>query len=192
MNIGIFGGTFNPPHYGHLVVAERVREQLGLQKVLFVPSATSPHKQHLDIIDPALRMQMVQLALRGQECFEPSPVEMDRGGVSYTIDTLERIRQEYPGAELYLLIGMDNLDEFDTWKSPEKIVELSTVVVMTRPGFRPGVDEHGIRKSFVFCQVPEIGISSSEIRARVKQGKSIRFLVPEPVEAYIHAHGLYR
>ena len=192
MNIGIFGGTFNPPHYGHLVVAERVREELGLSKVLFIPSAISPHKQHLGAVAPALRMEMVRLALLRQESFEPSSMEVDRGGVSYTVDTLERLRQDHPGSVLHLLIGMDNLEEFDSWKLPGRILELAKVVVMTRPGFRPGGVAAESGRPFVFCQVPEIGISSSEIRERVKQGKSIRFLVPKQVEAYINYRGLYR
>lgn len=192
MNLGIFGGTFNPPHMGHLVVAERVREELRLNKVLFIPSAISPHKQHKDLMDPACRMEMVRLALLRQECFEPSSIEIDRGGVSYTVETLERLRQDYPGDVLHLLIGMDNVEEFETWKSPEEIVNLAKVVVMTRPGFPSREVAGEVQRSFVFCQVPEIGISSSEIRKRVKEGKSIRFLVPKPVEAFIKYRGLYR
>ncbi|HCV44317.1 MAG TPA: nicotinate (nicotinamide) nucleotide adenylyltransferase, partial [Bacteroidetes bacterium] len=131
MNIGIFGGTFNPPHCGHLIVAERVREEFGLAKVLFVPSSVSPHKQNLALVDPAHRLEMVQLAVLGQQNFESSSTEIVRGGVSYTIDTLEQLRRVYPGATLHLLVGMDNLGEFATWKSPERIANLSKVVVMT-------------------------------------------------------------
>ena len=192
MKIGVFGGSFNPPHYGHLVIAERVREEFQLNKVLFIPSAISPHKRHQGLIDPAYRMEMVQLALYRQECFEPSPIEIERGGVSYTADTLEKLRQANPGAELHLLIGMDNLDEFDTWKSPDRIAKLAKIVVMTRPGFQTAGVASEIEKMFIFCQVPEIGISSREIRQRVKEGKSIRFLVPKTVEAYINYRGLYR
>lgn len=122
MNIGIFGGTFNPPHIGHLIVAERVREELGLGKVLFIPSAISPHKQHLDLADPAIRMEMVQLALLGHEFFEPSPIELERSGVSYTVDTLEQLKRIHPGDALHLLVGMDNLVELPTWRSPERTV----------------------------------------------------------------------
>jgi nicotinate-nucleotide adenylyltransferase len=192
MNIGILGGTFNPPHVGHLIVAERVREELKLDKILFIPSAISPHKQHIQLIDPTYRMEMVQLAVLGQQFFEASDIEIARGGVSYTVDTLGQLKRMYPGDTLFLLIGMDNLAEFDTWKSPEKIVELANVVVMTRPGFEPNgvLGEYG--KKVTLCQVPEIEISSSDIRARVKQGKSIRFLVPKPVESYIYFRKLYR
>ena len=192
MNIGILGGTFNPPHLGHLIVAERVREELGIDKILFIPSAISPHKQHIQLIDPTFRMEMVQLAVLGRQFLVASDIEIARGGVSYTVDTLEQLRRMYPGDTFFLLIGMDNLVEFNTWKSPEKIVELANVVAMTRPGFTPNgvLGEYG--KKFIMCQVPEIEISSSDIRARVKQGKSIRFLVPKPVESYIYFRKLYR
>ena len=170
MNIGIFGGTFNPPHVGHLIVAERVREELGLGKVLFIPSAISPHKQHLDLVDSAYRVEMVQLAILGHQFFEPSSIELERGGVSYTVDTLEQLKRIYPGDALHLLMGMDNLVELSTWKSPERIVDISRVVVMTRPGFQPNGVHDEVRKNFMLCQVPEIGISSSEIRERVKEG----------------------
>ncbi|MEK9139187.1 MAG: nicotinate-nucleotide adenylyltransferase [Bacteroidota bacterium] len=192
MNIGVLGGTFNPPHLGHLIVAERVREELGLAKILFIPSAVSPHKQHLDLVDPSCRMEMVQLALLGQQFFEASDLEVSRGGVSYTVDTLEHLKSMYQGVRLHLLIGMDNLGEFNTWRLPEKIGELAQVVVMTRPGFQDHPVSDGSRMKFMLCQVPEIGISSRDIRERVKQGKSIRYLVPKPVESYIHYRKLYR
>lgn len=192
MNIGIFGGTFNPPHVGHLIVAERVREELRLDKILFIPSAISPHKQHIPLIDPAYRMEMVQLAVLGQQFFGSSDIEIARGGVSYTVDTLEQLKRMYPGDTLFLLIGMDNLTEFNTWKSPEKIVELANIVVMTRPGFEPNGVLGEYEKKFTLCQVPEVEISSSDIRTRVKQEKSIRFLVPKPVESYIYFRKLYR
>jgi len=192
MNIGILGGTFNPPHVGHLIVAERVREELGLDKILFIPSAISPHKQHIQLADAAYRIEMVQLAVLGRQFFEASDIEIARGGVSYTVDTLDQLKRMYPDDTFFLLIGMDNLAEFNTWKSPEKIVDLANVVVMTRAGFKPNevLGEYG--KKVTFCQVPEIEISSSDIRARVKQGKSIRFLVPKPVESYIMYRKLYQ
>lgn len=192
MNIGVFGGTFNPPHCGHLIIAERVREEFGLDKVLFVPSSVSPHKQHLALVDPAHRLEMVQLAVLGQQHFESSSIEIDRGGVSYTIDTLEELGRIYSDAVLYLLVGMDNLGEFATWKSPERIVDLAKVVVMTRPGFHPTDNPEQLPRQFLHCQVPKIEISSSEIRERVRDGKSIRYLVPTPVESYIYFRRLYR
>ncbi len=192
MKTGILGGTFNPPHVGHLIVAERVREELALDTILFIPSGVSPHKQHLQPVDATCRMEMVRLAVQGQSLFNASDIEVSRGGVSYTVDTLEQLKQLHPGDNLFLLIGMDNLTEFNTWKSPEKIVELAGLVVMTRPGFEPNGVLQEYRKKLTLCQVPEIGISSSEIRERVKQGKSVRYLVPQAVESYIHARKLYR
>lgn len=192
MNLGIFGGTFNPPHYGHLIVADRVREELNLAKVYFVPSSVSPHKQHLSTLDSTYRMEMVRLAVLGQQQFESSSIEIERGGVSYTVETLEQFKRMYSGASLYLLVGMDNLAEFSTWKSPEQIGALATVVVMTRPGFQPHDIPARLPKGFLHCPVPQIGISSSEIRERVRGGRSIRFLVPKPVESYIYYRKLYR
>ena len=191
MNIGIFGGTFNPPHVGHLIVAERVREELGLGKILFVPSTISPHKQHLELANPAYRMEMVQLAVLGREFFEASDIEISRGGVSYTVDTLEQLRNSHPNDLLFLILGMDNLAEFNTWKSPERILEHAQIILMTRPGVQPSVD-NAFQRKFTLCRVPEIGISSSEIRERVRQGKSIRYLVPKSVESYIYFRKLYQ
>ena len=191
MNICIYGGTFNPPHVGHLIVAERVREEFRLGKVLFIPSAISPHKQHLELIDPVWRMKMLQLALDGETFFEAVDLEISRGGVSYTVDTLQQLKDSHPHDSLFLIIGMDNLAEFNTWKSPEKILELARVILMTRPGVEPS-SANGFQQKFTLCRVPEIGVSSSEIRERVKQGKSIRYLVPKAVEAYIYDQELYR
>lgn len=191
MNIGVFGGTFNPPHIGHLIVAERVREEYQLDKILFIPSATSPHKQHIEIVDPAFRMEMVRLAVLEEPLFEASDIEIARGGVSYTVDTLTQLKAQHPTATLWLLIGMDNAPDFATWKSPEKIIELARVVIMTRPGVQPHSIPEQLQDRFIRCTVPEIGVSSSEIRERVKVGKSIRYLVPKAVESYIRYRRLY-
>lgn len=191
MNIGIFGGTFDPPHVGHLIVCEHAREELGLDKILFIPSAISPHKQHHQLVDPEYRLEMVRLATFGQEFFEPCDVEVRRGGVSYTVDTLGQLRQIYPDEKLTLLLGLDNLVEFRTWKAPERIVQLATVALMTRPGFEADRVADDLCGKFTLCRVPGIGISSSEIRDHVKDGKSIRYLVPKPVESYIYYRKLY-
>ena len=192
MNIGIFGGTFNPPHLGHLIIAEYVRERLGLAKVVFVPSAIPPHKQELEILDAHHRMEMLQFAVEGNSSFEVSDVEIRRGGISFTVDTLEEFKKRFPGEELYLLIGMDNFAEFQEWRSPERILSLAALVVMTRPNTDLTHVEANDREQIRMCVVPEIAISSSDIRRRVKEGKSIRYLVPAPVEAYIIRHHLYR
>jgi nicotinate-nucleotide adenylyltransferase len=135
---------------------------------------------------------MLRLATKGDSRYEVSDMELRRGGVSYTVETLAEMARSHPGDELFFLLGMDNLVEFDKWKDPQRITELATIVVMTRPGFsRP---EHppveGL--NLMYCDVPEIAISSTEIRQRVREGGSIRFLLPEVVEEYIHRRGLYR
>lgn len=192
MNVGILGGTFNPPHIGHLIVAEYVRENLNLNKVLFVPSAISPHKQHLDIVSAHHRLAMLKYAIEGNSHFDVSEIETRRGGVSFTIDTLEGLKEKYRSDKLFLLIGMDNLVEFHSWKMPERILEIATLVVMTRPEVGKKDAEQVLDGRAHVCPVPEIAISSREIRARVKEGRSIRYLVPAPIEAYIISNNLYR
>jgi nicotinate-nucleotide adenylyltransferase len=192
MKIGVFGGTFDPPHMGHLIVAEHAREELGLDTVLLVPSAISPHKRHDPLSDPVYRLEMVQLALMGQTSLQPSDVEVKRGGVSYTVDTLQQLRRMYPRDEFALFMGLDNLAEFTSWKSPAEILGLASVVGLTRPGFEGGEASVDVMKGVILCRVPAVEISSREIRERVRCGKSIRFLVPRTVESYIYYRKLYR
>ncbi len=192
MNIGIFGGTFNPPHLGHLIVAEHVRTAMMLDKVLFVPAAIPPHKMGNDIAHAVHRMAMLRLAIEGNSYFDVSEIELNRGGVSFTIDTLLQLRNENPTVALSLLIGMDNLVEFHSWKSPDEILKLVTVVVMTRPGFTLSDVPKQIERSVKLCQVPEIEIASRTIRKHVEDGDSIRYLVTDSVAKYITSNGLYR
>jgi nicotinate-nucleotide adenylyltransferase len=192
MKVGIFGGTFNPPHMGHLIVAERVRADLELSRIVFVPSFISPHKQDREIASGEERLMMLRLAIGGDRRYDVSDLELRRGGVSYTVETLAEMARNLPSDELFFLLGMDNLVEFDTWKDPGRIAELATLVVMARPGFprpeRPPVE--GLK--LIYRDVPEIAISSTDIRHRVLGGDSIRFLVPDAVEQYIRGRGLYR
>ncbi len=193
MKLGIFGGTFDPPHAGHLIVAEHVREQLGLERVIFIPAVIPPHKQQRpDITAAEGRLEMVRRAIADNPSFSLSDTEIQRGGVSFSVDTLKSLRMEYPSDGLYLLIGMDNVRDFRTWKDPEMIKRIAHVVVMTRPGFQPDDDIQGDLKAMTVCEVPEIGISSREIRDRVEKGRSIRYLVPSEVLVYIAEHRLYR
>jgi len=191
MICGIFGGTFDPPHVGHLIIGEHVRESLHLEKVIFVPAAIPPHKTTATITDGAKRLEMLHLAVGKNPFFEVDDQELRRGGVSYTVDTLTELSRKRPGDSWVLLIGRDNLPEFRTWKEPERILRFAQVVVMTRPGHE---DENSreVPDGMIICRVPEIGISSSEVRARVREGRSIRYLVPSSVEKYITAHLLYR
>ena len=187
MNIGIFGGTFDPVHWGHLIIAGYVRDALALDKVVFVPSMVSPHKQERGAAQAEDRLSMLRLAIEGAEGFEVSHLEISRGGVSFTVDTLSEFHKISPGCHLSLLLGADNYVDFGTWKEPEKIRSLARLVVMTRPG----TPTAGLKDGGEMIRVPEIRISSSYIRARVAEGKSIRYLVPDRVAGYIRSHHLY-
>jgi nicotinate-nucleotide adenylyltransferase len=191
MKIGILGGTFDPPHLGHLVIAEHVRQELLLGKVVFIPAAIPPHKTAAAITDGFHRVAMLRMAIQLNPYFEVDEMELHRGGVSYTVDTLAELSRKWPDDQLVLLIGEDNFAEFGTWREPERILRLAQVVVMTRPGFDEEV-RRKIPNGMLVCQVPEIAISSSTIRSRARDGRSIRYLVPQSVEKYIATHSLYR
>lgn len=190
MRLGIFGGTFNPPHVGHLIVCEHVRAELRLDRVLLVPASVPPHKPTKELVSSEHRLAMLELAIHGNNHFDISTVEIERGGVSYTVETLEYFKQ-LSNDELFLLIGMDNLIEFHSWRSPERILQLATVVVMSRAGFSSAAVPQALRDRVVICSVPEIEISSRQIRQRVREAKSIRYLVPDSVAEYIRQTGLY-
>lgn len=191
MKVGIFGGTFNPPHVGHLIVAEHVRIELSLDRVMFVPAFIPPHKLHDDVVSSEHRVAMLKLAIQDNPHFEVSEAELQRGGVSFTVDTLQELTAKRPSDEFILLIGMDNLLEFHSWKSPGRILDLAKVVVMTRTGFMEKDNSILSKDKMKLCPVPEIGISSREIRKRVHEGSSVRYLVPDSVRDYIVEHRLY-
>ncbi len=190
--LGIFGGTFDPIHLGHLIVASHVREVMQLDRIIFVPASTPPHKRGSEISPGDKRFAMIRAAVKDDPHAAASRIELDRGGVSYTIDTIRALKAMNPGAQLSLLIGMDNLIDFRSWKAPEAILEEATVIVMTRPGYEAGSGEKPLLRFMELCEVPYIGIASRDIRRRVANGKSIRYLVPEAVERYIQKNGLYR
>jgi nicotinate-nucleotide adenylyltransferase len=192
MKVGIFGGTFDPIHTGHLIVAEAVREQELLDRVVFVPSCVSPHKQARAITPAGDRLAMVKEAVASNSAFEASGIEIERGGVSFTIDTLRIFKAQRPGDQLHLMIGADNMQEFATWKDPGEILRTAVVIAMRRPGFTGGMPADKAFAGVRFCEVPEIGISSTDIRRRAGCGLSIRYLVPEAVETYIQEKKLYR
>lgn len=201
MRLGIYGGTFDPVHYGHLLLAESCREQCRLDQVWFVPAAVPPHKQERVVSNAAARIELLQLAIGGQEAFAVSTVEVDRGGVSFTVDTLATIREREPSAELFLLMGADTLDDLPNWREPRRVLELGMPVVVHRAG---AAAPHfasiahlvaperlrAIQASQV--EMPAIGISSTEMRRRVAEGRSIRYMTPRAVEVSIATRGLYR
>lgn len=191
MRLGILGGTFNPPHIGHLIVAENVREQLTLDKIIFIPSFTPPHKVEIADATPQQRFEMVELAIKNNKNFLAYDIEIGRKGKSYTIDTINALVLLHPQARFYFIIGMDNLTEFATWKSPQEIISKVDLVVVNRPGYEKPVKNEFSRYA-IFLRVPNIDISSSDIRKRVKFQRTIRYLVHPDVEKYITQKGLYK
>ncbi len=214
--IGILGGTFNPVHYGHLAAAEEVRTRLGLSEILFVPSCIPPHKQEEKIPSALHRLEMVHRAIAGNASFKTSDIEIRRGGTSYTIETIEALRRERPGAKLYFITGVDSFLEIRTWKDWERLLGLCTFVVLSRPGYRfsdlsrldfirsakeelekldGGELNEAVVRTGSFCiyleLIPLYDISSTDIRKRVREGSSIKYLLPDPVEIYIIENKLY-
>jgi nicotinate-nucleotide adenylyltransferase len=186
MRLGVLGGTFDPIHLGHLVLGEAAREQLGLDAVLYVPANVQWRKAGREVAPAEHRLAMVRLAVADNPAFEASTVELERQGPSYTADTLEALA-ETPDAELYLVLGRDAYEDLPNWVRPDRIRELATLVVAARDGEVTDLAPRCVR-----VEMPEIGISATDIRARVAAGRSIRYLVPAAVEGYIRQNGLYR
>lgn len=189
MRIGVFGGTFDPPHLGHLVAAADAAEALGLGRVLWVPAAVHPLKLGSVQAPPALRLEMTRAAVRGDPRFEVDPLELERSGPSFTVDTLRELQARNPGAELYFLTGADNLRDLPRWKEPGEVARLARLVVVSRQG--EGVPP-GLPYPAVAVPVTRVDVSSTEVRRRVRAGESIRYLVPEAVRAVIEREGLYQ
>jgi nicotinate-nucleotide adenylyltransferase len=196
MRLGLFGGTFDPIHIGHLILAEQCREACGLDRVWFVVAGAPPHKQG-DRTPLAHRLEMVRLAIAGHQAFEVSDLEARRPGPHYSVDTLKAVHRDRPGDELFFLIGADSLVDLPTWRDPAGIARLATIVVVNRPGMEE-VDPAALAdlgpgsKPLQSVTIPPIGIASKDLRRRLAEGKSIRYMVPRGVEAYIEAQGLYR
>lgn len=201
MRLGIFGGTFDPVHYGHLLLAETCRQQCRLNHVWFVPAAVPPHKQEEQLTEAARRVDMLRLAIAGHLSFAVADLEVKRGGVSYTVETLEEIQRTVPDAELFLLMGGDSIRDLPTWRDPARICDLATPVVVQRRD-APEIDWSVLRKfvepdrlaamSQYKVDMPVIELSSTAIRDAIRAGKSIRFQTPRAVEQYIENHGLYQ
>ncbi len=189
MRLGVFGGSFDPPHVGHLLVVSDAVDALALDRVVWVPTAVQPLKQRPGAATPELRLAMVEAAVAGQPGFVTSSIEIDRGGLSYTVDTLEAFAAEYAGAERFLLIGMDSLATFRRWRAPDRIAKLARVAVLWRSteGGEPTIPA-GMR----LVTTRRVDVSSTEVRDRVRAGKPIGGFVPEPVAAIIERSGLYR
>jgi nicotinate-nucleotide adenylyltransferase len=200
IRLGVFGGSFDPVHYGHLLLAETCREQCGLDAVWFVPALVPPHKQQRELSGANQRLEMLQLAVAGHESFVVSDLEIRRGGVSYTVDTLGAVQREQPRARLFLLMGADSLCDLPTWHAAAEVCQLAIPVVVRRrhtPEPDLSVLARMVSESRLEeirrhqAEMPVIEFSSSAIRQAVAAGRSIRYQTPRAVEKYIQSNGLY-
>ena len=199
MRWGIYGGTFDPVHLGHLIVAEACREACGLDRVLWIPNHRSPHKQQAALTPGSQRVEMISLAIAGHPAFQVDRREIIRSGLSYTVETLRELHLEHPDDEFRLILGADSLRDFAHWREPREIIQLANLIVVNRGGEVPQTPE-GLTAAIgeeacsriLFVSIPGIEISSSVIRQRIATGQSIRYLVPRAVEQYILSHHLYQ
>ncbi|MEX2394408.1 MAG: nicotinate-nucleotide adenylyltransferase [Actinomycetota bacterium] len=193
MRIGLMGGTFDPIHHGHLVAAEHVAWASTLDQVLFVPAGKPWQKGERDVTPGSDRLAMTERAVADNERFSVSRIDLDRPGPTYTIDTLRAVREERPDAELFFVTGADAILEILTWKDPHEVLDLATFVAVTRPGYDISrIADLNLPIDVTVVEIPALSISSSDIRRRVREGRPIRYLVPDEVRAYITEHGLYR
>jgi len=196
MRIGIFGGTFDPIHYGHLVAAEEARAVLKLERVLIVPAGQPPHKTTHPITPAEHRVAMVQLAIASNPAFVLSRVDLDRPGPHYSVDMVMRLRRQLGPGEVYFIVGMDSLMELPTWHEAERLMGLCYIVGVNRPGYTydlaplekavPGISSH-----ICVLEAPQLEISSHDLQERVRRGMPIKYQLPEAVEEYIYRHKLY-
>lgn len=191
--IGLFGGTFDPIHTGHLIVAEIIRDDLNLDRIIFVPTRKHPFKKSSFISDESHRSKMIAIAIRNNRHLGVSDIELKTDRIAYTVDTVKEFREDYPegSGDIYFLMGMDNLNQFHLWKDPDLLVEMCRIVVFTRPGFEPAREAKKYLPHIRIIQIPLLEISSTQIRKRVKSGQTIRYLVPRDVESYILRNKLY-
>lgn len=187
--VGIFGGTFDPIHLGHLITAQSVKELRNLEKIIFIPAFISPHKSDAKTSSPEDRLNMIKLAVDDIPFFDFSDIEVKKGGISFSIDTLRELKKQY--SELELIIGYDNIFSFHTWKEPDEIFKLAKVVVLKRKSSHPPQFEDKYYHQAAFVQTRGIEISATDIRERVKKRMPINFLVPPAVMEYIYEHKLY-
>ena len=188
--IGLLGGTFDPPHFAHLVLAQTALDELKLDEIWFIPAFRPPHKRGERVSPFAQRLAMLRLAVRGNKRFKVLTIEKEKGGLSYTVETLPLLRQKHPNTQIFLLLGSDNLSELGGWREPEKVFSMAQPVFAHRPRTEktaPPWLEHA-----VWLSNPRMEISATNLRALVRTGQSIRYLVPEAVERYIQKKRLYR
>lgn len=199
--IGVFGGSFDPIHYGHLLLAEQCLESASLDRVLFIPAAKSPLKSRNPIATDRSRVEMLELAIADHPNFQISKIELDRGDVSYTVDTLQQLKSDFPDAELFLMIGADSLQEFDRWKSPKEILGLAQLLIIDRPNSDSEINWDAFQD---FASAEQINqwknqlvqseafeFSSTDLRDRAKNGRSLRYRTPRAVQKYIETQKTY-
>lgn len=198
MRIGIFGGTFDPVHIAHLLLAEQCREQCALDQVWFVPAGNPPHKEGNTISSGKQRQEMLDFAIAGHPAFLVKDLELDREGPSFTVDTLRQLKASQPDDEFFLIVGADSVRDLHTWREPEAILEMATLIGVNRPDISlPDLTElaqkfgeSGISK-ILWVSIPGTDISSTDIRQRIQENKSVRYMTPRAVEIYIHNNKLY-
>ncbi|MDD5772862.1 MAG: nicotinate-nucleotide adenylyltransferase [bacterium] len=202
--IGIFGGTFNPIHNGHLLIAEEARVSLKLDKVIFIPSANPPHKEVSDLVSGRHRLKMAGAAIKNNPFFSVSDIELKRGGRSYSIETIKTLKEIYrKGTKFFFIMGADSILEFMTWKNWEDLLKLCNFAVYPRPGYKINLDvlksrmkkkllAKSLVKNIIFFQTRVFDVSSTEVREKIKKGESVKYLVPEGVIGYINKSKLYK
>ena len=192
LRIGVFGGTFNPPHMGHLLLTGMVRERFGLDRVLWIPNSRSPFKTGEELAEAADRLAMIRAATEGDVAFSVSEIEIWQRGASYTVDTLRKLREEHPDAAFRLIVGSDQWSEFSRWREPEEIVRRAPLIVFPRAGYEQAAVPAGFEKYVEFADTPLIDLSSTDIRQRIRAGRSVRYMAPPAVLEIIEERGLYR
>jgi nicotinate-nucleotide adenylyltransferase len=191
--IGVFGGTFDPPHLGHLVAASEAASRCALDEVVFVPTGDPWQKQHLKITDASARLAMTRLAVESDPLFRVSTCDIEREGATYAVDTVADVRAEYDeDVELYFIIGADSLENLHTWHRVEELCKAVKFIALNRPGHSRREVDTSFGAQVEFIDMPAVDVSSTECRQRVRDGQPIRYLVPDAVEAYVREHGLYR
>ncbi|MDD4183621.1 MAG: nicotinate-nucleotide adenylyltransferase [Candidatus Omnitrophica bacterium] len=186
MRIGILGGTFNPPHVGHLILAQEVAQKLSLDKIFFIPTNIPPHKESHNV-NGRDRLSMVKLTIKGDRRFEALDLEIKRGGVSYTIDTVRELKNKFKRAQFFLIVGSDLANDFPTWRYFENLKKAVNIVVAKRRAYPLKT-----KNRFIIVQIVQMGISSSYIRGLIKKGFSVKYLVIDSVAEYIEKHKLYK
>lgn len=197
-SIGIMGGTFNPIHMGHLIAAQEVLNEMNIDRIIFIPTGDPPHKNKVEVIPATDRYEMVKLAVKSNEEFEVSNIEIKRAGKTYSYDTLKELHNIYYGTQFYFIIGFDTLKEIDTWKNIDDVCRMTNFIVVNRGNnSKEIIEEIKIKEEkykckFILVKIPDIEISSTDIRNRIKKNKSIKYLVTDEVEEYIKKKGLYK